>query len=154
MTADANTNTFQGWDGTKKTSFSLTGPCRSIRLSLFLNMETEISRGNWAKIEFTGENIQQEYRRFPSFQSLLGKRQWAATPRFCCWQRLSAQEEKDLPVSIARRGDCLDSIQSRCSAPLRRATMNSVIKKGSGAPETVEAVVWRQCLSSRMSNVG
>ena len=55
------------------------------------------------------------------------------------------------PVSIARRKDCLDYIQSQCSAPLSRVTMNSVIKKGSSVPNTVEAVfvgsvwaTWRQ----------
>ena len=34
------------------------------------------------------------------------------------------------PVSIALRTDCLNCIQSRCSAPFNRATMNSVIEKG------------------------
>ena len=34
------------------------------------------------------------------------------------------------PVSMAMRRDCLDCIQSRCSAPFNRVTMNSVLEKG------------------------
>ena len=34
------------------------------------------------------------------------------------------------PVSMAMRGDCLNCIQSRCSAPFNRVTMNSVSEKG------------------------
>ena len=44
------------------------------------------------------------------------------------------------PVSIALRRDCLDCIQSQCSALLRQVTMNSVIKKGSSVPKTADAV--------------
>ena len=44
------------------------------------------------------------------------------------------------PVSIALCKNCLDCIQSRCSAPLRRVTMNSVIENGSSVPNTTEAV--------------
>ena len=40
----------------------------------FLNMETEISRGNYTEIEITGKNIQ-DYRRCPFFQSALGERE-------------------------------------------------------------------------------
>ena len=44
------------------------------------------------------------------------------------------------PVSMALRRDCLDCIQSRCSAPFNLATMNSVIEKGSNVPNTTDAV--------------
>ena len=42
------------------------------------------------------------------------------------------------PVSMARRRDCLDCIQSRCSAPFSLTTMNSVIEKGSNVPNTTD----------------
>ena len=57
-------------------------------------------------------------------------------------------------VSIALRKNGLDCIQSQCSAPLSRVTMNSVIEKGSSIPITVEAVFCRQRLSSLTSKVG
>ena len=41
----------------------------------FLNKKTERSRGNHAKKKLLEKGIQQNYRRSPSSQSLLGKRQ-------------------------------------------------------------------------------
>ena len=41
----------------------------------FLNIKTEKSQSNYAKIESAGKNIQQDYRRCPFFQSPLDKRQ-------------------------------------------------------------------------------
>ena len=46
------------------------------------------------KLNLQGNNIQQNYRRCPFFQSRLDKRQSAATTRLCCLQCLPAQEEK------------------------------------------------------------
>ena len=44
------------------------------------------------------------------------------------------------PASMAMRGDCLDCIQSRCSAPFNRVTMNSVIEKEFEVTKTTDAV--------------
>ena len=48
-------------------------------------------------------------------------------------------ERERSPVSMALRRDCLDCIQSRCSAPFNRATMNSVIEKGAKVPKITDA---------------
>ena len=62
----------------------------------FLNMKTETSSGSHVKAESKkNKTIAQDYRRCPSCQSTWGKRQWAAKPGLCCWQRPSAQEETD-----------------------------------------------------------
>ena len=42
------------------------------------------------------------------------------------------------PVMMARRRLVRDIIQSRCSAPFNRVTINSVIEKGSKDPKTEE----------------
>ena len=52
----------------------------------------------------------------------------------------TSPDKERSPVSIALRKNCLDCIQSRCSAPLRRVTMNSVIENESSVPNTTEAV--------------
>ena len=47
-----------------------------------------------------------------------------------------------------------DIIQSRCSAPFSRVTMNSVIEKGSKDPKTEEDTFCRQRLRRRWSKIG
>ena len=51
MTANANTNTIQGKKGISGTSFSPAGQFRSVHLSLFSKMKTEISSGSHVKTE-------------------------------------------------------------------------------------------------------
>ena len=105
-----------------------------------LNMKTEISGGNHAKAETKKE----------SHTKILSKNK---TPIMLLTTSTSPGRERS-PVSIALRRDCLDCIESRCSAPLRRVTMNSVIEKGSSVPNTVEAVFCTQRLSNLTSKVG
>ena len=118
----------------------------------FLNIETEISRGNHAKIEIT--TTQHTTRLSPlSFfpVSLRQETISAHTPIMMLTMSTSPGREKS-PVSIAFRRDCVNCIQSRCPAPLRRVTMNSVIEKRSSMP--VEAVSCRQRVSNLTSKVG
>ena len=77
----------------------------------------------------------------------------AQTPMMLLTTSTSPGTERS-PVSIALRKDCLDCIQSRCSAPLSLVTMNSVLGKGSTVPNTVEAVFCKQRFSNLTSKVG
>ena len=55
------------------------------------------------------------------------------------------------PVMMARRRLVLDIIQSRCSAPFSRVTINSVMEKGSNDPKTADDTFCRQRLRRRRS---
>ena len=58
------------------------------------------------------------------------------------------------PVMMARRRLDRDIIQSRCSAPFRRVTMNSVIEKGSKDPKTEEDTFCKHRFRRRRSKMG
>ena len=58
------------------------------------------------------------------------------------------------PVMMARRRLVLDIIQSRCSAPFSRVTINSVMEKGSNDPKTADDTFCRQRLRRRRSKTG
>ena len=58
------------------------------------------------------------------------------------------------PVMMARRGLERDIIQSRCSAPFRRVTINSVIEKGSKDPNTEEETFCKHRFKRRRSKMG
>ena len=58
------------------------------------------------------------------------------------------------PVMTARRRPDRDIIQSRCSVPFRRVTMNSVIEKGSKDPKTDEDTFCKHRFSGRNSKKG
>ena len=57
------------------------------------------------------------------------------------------------PVMMARRRLVRDIIQSRCSAPFSRVTINSVMEKGSNDPKTEDDTFCRQRLRRR-SKIG
>ena len=75
------------------------------------------------------------------------------TPMMLLTTSRSPRRERS-PVSTAMRRDCLDCIQSRCSAPFNWVTMNSVIENGSNIPKTTDAVFWRQRFNSLTSKMG
>ena len=58
------------------------------------------------------------------------------------------------PVIMARRRLVRDIIQSRCSAPFSRVTMNSVIEKGSKDPKTEEDTFCKHRFRRRRSKTG
>ena len=58
------------------------------------------------------------------------------------------------PVMMARQRLDRDIIQSRCSAPFRRVTINSVIEKGSKDPKTEEDTFCRHRFRRRRSKMG
>ena len=58
------------------------------------------------------------------------------------------------PVMMARRRLVRDIIQSRCSAPFSRVTMNSVIEKGSKDPKTEEDTFCKHRFRRRRSKMG
>ena len=58
------------------------------------------------------------------------------------------------PVMMARRRLDRDIIQSRCSAPFRRVTNNSVIEKGSKDPKTEEDTFCKHRFRRRRSKMG
>ena len=58
------------------------------------------------------------------------------------------------PVMMARRRLVRDIIQSRCSAPFSRVTINSVMEKGSNDPKTEDDTFCRQRLRRRRSKIG
>ena len=58
------------------------------------------------------------------------------------------------PVMMARQRLDRDMIQSRCSAPFRRVTINSVIKKGSKDPKTEEDTFCKHRIRRRRSKMG
>ena len=58
------------------------------------------------------------------------------------------------PVMMARRRLDRDIIQSRCSAPFRRKTMNSVIENGSKDPKTEEDTFCKHGFKRRRSKMG
>ena len=58
------------------------------------------------------------------------------------------------PVMMARRRLERDIIQSRCSAPFRRVTIKSVIKKGSKDPKTEEKTFCKHRFKRRRSEMG
>ena len=58
------------------------------------------------------------------------------------------------PVMMARRRLNRDIIQSRCSAPFRRVTMNSVIEKGSKDTKTEEDTFCKHHFRRRRSKMG
>ena len=58
------------------------------------------------------------------------------------------------PVMMARRRPDRDSIQSRCSATIRRVTINSVIEKGSKDPKTEEDTFCKHRFRRRRSKMG
>ena len=58
------------------------------------------------------------------------------------------------PVMMARRRPERDIIQSRCSAPFRRLTINSVIEKGSKDPKTEEQTFCKHRFKRRRSKTG
>ena len=58
------------------------------------------------------------------------------------------------PVMMARRRLDRDIIQSRCSAPFRRVTINSVIEKGSKDPKTDEDTLCKHRFRRRRSKMG
>ena len=57
-------------------------------------------------------------------------------------------------VMMARRRLERDIIQSRCSAPFRRGTINSVIEKGSKDPMTEEETLCKHRFKRRRSKMG
>ena len=71
LTAEANTNTFQGRNGTNGTSFSLTDRCRSVHLSIFSKHGNE--KRQWQscmlKLKLKEKAIPEDYRRCPFCQS-------------------------------------------------------------------------------------
>ena len=105
----------------------------------FLNKETSINMGNIRK-----GNLKKSHTTrlsplsfFPvsfKYETMSGQ-----TPMMLLSTSRSPGRERS-PVSMAMRKDCLDCIQSRCSAPSNRVTMNSVIEKGSNVPKTTDAV--------------
>ena len=58
------------------------------------------------------------------------------------------------PVMMARRRLERDIIQSQCSAPFRRVTINSVKEKGSKDPKTEEETFCKQLLKRRRPKMG
>ena len=58
------------------------------------------------------------------------------------------------PVMMARQRPERDIIQSRCSAPFRRVTINSVIEKGSKDPKTEEDTFCKHRFKRRRSKMG
>ena len=58
------------------------------------------------------------------------------------------------PVMMARRRLERDSIQSRCSAPFRRVTINSVIENGSKDPKTEQKTFCKHRFKRRRSKMG
>ena len=58
------------------------------------------------------------------------------------------------PVMMARQRLDRDIIQSRCSAPFRRVTINSVIEKGSKDPKTEEDTFCKHRFRRRRSKMG
>ena len=58
------------------------------------------------------------------------------------------------PVMMARQRLDRDIIQSRCSAPFRRVTINSAIEKGSKDPKTEEDTFCKHHFRRRRSKVG
>ena len=58
------------------------------------------------------------------------------------------------PVMMARRRLDRDIIQSRCSAPFRRVTINSVIEKGSKDPKTEDDTFYKHRFRRRRSKMG
>ena len=58
------------------------------------------------------------------------------------------------PVMMGRRRLDRDIIQSRCSAPFRRVTINSVIKKGSKDPKTEEDTFCKHRFRRRRPKMG
>ena len=58
------------------------------------------------------------------------------------------------PVMMARRRLVRDIIQSRCSAPFNRMTINSVIEKGSKDPKTEEDTFCKHRFKRRRSKMG
>ena len=58
------------------------------------------------------------------------------------------------PVMMARRRLYRDIIQSRCSAPFRRVTINSVIEKGSKDPKTEDETFCKHRFRRRRSKMG
>ena len=58
------------------------------------------------------------------------------------------------PVMMARQRLNRDIIQSRCSAPFRRVTINSVIEKGSKDPKTEDDTFCKHRFRRRRSKMG
>ena len=58
------------------------------------------------------------------------------------------------PVMMARQRLVRDIIQSRCSAPFNRVTINSVIEKGSKDPKTEEDTFCKHRFRRRRSRMG
>ena len=58
------------------------------------------------------------------------------------------------PVMMTRRTLVRDIIQSRCSAPFNRVTINSVIEKGSKDPKTEEDTFCKHRFRRRRSKMG
>ena len=58
------------------------------------------------------------------------------------------------PVMMARRRLVRDIIQSQCSAPFSRVTMNSVIEKGSKDPKSEEDTFCKHRFRRRRSKMG
>ena len=58
------------------------------------------------------------------------------------------------PVMMARRRLVRDIIQSRCSAPFNRVTINSVMEKGSKDPKTEDDTFCRHRFRRRRSKIG
>ena len=126
----------------------------SICRFFFEKMKTEISHGSHAKDETKRGKRYNKTITAVFFASLLEVRdKELQNPIMLLTMSIGPGRNKS-PVSIARRKDCLECIQSRCSASLSRVTMNSVIKKRSSVPNTVEAVFCRQRLSNLTSKVG
>ena len=99
---------------------------------LLLNMETQISSDNQAKNKTTIAAV-----LLPSL--FLGRNNERQHPDDVADNVYQPKRERS-PVSIALRRDCLEFIQSRWSAPLRRVTMHSFIIKASTVANFVEAV--------------
>ena len=58
------------------------------------------------------------------------------------------------PVMMARQRPVREIIQSRCSAPFSRVTMNSVIEKGSKDPKTEDDTFYKHRFRRRRSKMG
>ena len=120
----------------------------------FLNMKTEISSGSHAKAETTRRKPHHKTIVAVFVASLLEVRDNERPNPDDVANNIRQPRQKRSPVSIALRKDCLDCIQSRCSAPMNRITINSIIENGLSVPNTVEAVSCRQRLINLTSKVG
>ena len=90
-----------------------------------LQMETEISSGNHAKIEKARKTQKTRLAPLSFFPLFFIKGTTSGhTQIMLLTMSISLGSERS-PVSISRRRDCLDCMQSQCSASFRRVTISS-----------------------------